>query len=89
MIADQAIRELIGARLRRCRLGVKGDGRSGRLSQHTAAAAVGITQASMSNYENGKRDIPAVVVCRLAHLYGREVTSFIKARDIGDGDGTT
>lgn len=31
------------------------------------------TQAGYSNYENGKRDIPSEVLCRLADFYGVSV----------------
>ena len=47
----QAIRKAVGIRIREWRT-------RRELSQAEVARGAGITQASLSNYENGKRDLP-------------------------------
>lgn len=52
------------------------------LSQTIVAQRIGITQASVSNYENGKRDLPFVLALRLARVYGVEVTRLATVSDL-------
>lgn len=40
------------------------------LTQKEVAAVLGIDQRVYSNYETGKREIPAQLVIKLAELYG-------------------
>ena len=44
--------------------------RSRRLSQRTAAADLGISQALLSHYENGAREPGLQFVCRACDYYG-------------------
>lgn len=52
-------RRALGRRIRAWRL------RRG-LSQADLAEAIGVTQSSLSNYENAKRDLPASILIRIA-----------------------
>lgn len=40
-------------------------------SQTKAASFLGVTQASLSNYENGKRDVPGFLLLAVASRYTR------------------
>ena len=53
----------IGSRLRRLR-------REGDLTQAELARSAAIGQASLSNYENGKRDMPLMTAVRLMDTLG-------------------
>ena len=56
------------------------DLREGRdLTQKEVAAVLGIDQRVYSNYETGKREIPARLVIKLAELYGTS-TDYIFGR---------
>ena len=52
------LRAIVGERLYRARTACG-------LNQRDAAEAVGITQASWSNYENGKRTVPLDLAIRI------------------------
>ena len=49
------------------------------LTQKEVAAVLGIDQRVYSNYETGKREIPARLVIKLAELYGTS-TDYIFGR---------
>lgn len=57
MTRDQVFNLRLGAELRESR---------GDQTQLEVARKVGITQAALSNYETGKRDIPLVTAFRIA-----------------------
>ena len=40
------------------------------LKQEDMARLLSCTQACYSNYENGKRDIPTEVLCKIADIFG-------------------
>lgn len=52
-------RRTLGNRIRRWRL-------RGRMSQAQLAEATGVTQARLSHYENGKRDVSVSTLVRIA-----------------------
>lgn len=58
-----AQRREIGARIRTARM-------RHRLSQAALAARVGLTQSSLSHYENGKRDLSVTTLIRIAQELG-------------------
>lgn len=51
LVNERSLRQEVGVRMREWRL-------RRELSQAEVARKAGITQASLSNYENGKRDMP-------------------------------
>ena len=51
------------------------------LTQKEVAAVLGIDQRVYSNYETGKREIPARLVIKLAELYGTS-TDYIFGRTV-------
>jgi transcriptional regulator with XRE-family HTH domain len=58
-------RNQVGQAIRQVRLGKN-------LTQAEVAWAAGITQAALSNYENGKRDVPLpalITICRAMGTY--------------------
>lgn len=63
-------RDSIGARLRNLRL------EAGR-SQKELASTVSVTQASLSNYESGKRDLPLWLAVELAESLGHDVKELL------------
>ena len=75
MQVDDRLRRTVGDRMEDLRA-------SAKLSQVTVAQRVGVTQASISNYENGKRDLPFVLALRLARVYGVEVTRLATVSDL-------
>lgn len=53
--------------------------RRSKMSQLDASRLAGLlTQASLSNYENGKRDIPVRTLVALAGVYGVPVQMFVR-----------
>lgn len=68
MTRDQVFRKRLGYELRTHR---------GDQTQLEVARKVGITQASLSNYENGKRDVPLVTAFRLAQELDFSVDSLL------------
>ena len=58
MSGSPAFRQHVGRELRALRA-------EAQMSQAELAAKVGVTQASLSNYENGKRDIPLWLAMRV------------------------
>lgn len=71
-MASPSFQAAVGAALREKRLAVG-------LSQAGLAQLVGVTQASLSNYENGKRDMPLLTVFCMAGALGEDPASFIGA----------
>jgi transcriptional regulator with XRE-family HTH domain len=49
-----------------------------RQTQAQAGELAGITQASLSNYEAGKRDVPLYVVRRLAAVWGVSLAELVE-----------
>ena len=68
---DEELRIAIGARLREWRL-------SQQRSQHELASAVGIKQASLSNYELGRRDMTLLTAMRLAVALGTSLAALVQ-----------
>ncbi|MGE0227800.1 MAG: helix-turn-helix domain-containing protein [Dehalococcoidia bacterium] len=60
--ADHELRRDVGYRLRALRAA------SGK-SQETVVQEIGITQAALSNYETGKREVPLSTLVRLARHF--------------------
>lgn len=59
-----------GERLRRLRL-------ARDLSQADVARRIGITQASLSNYENGKRELPLSTAVAAAAVFNIDVCELV------------
>lgn len=55
------------------------------LSQRTAAADLGISQALLSHYENGAREPGLVFVCRACDYYGVSADYILGRTDDPDG----
>lgn len=71
-----SFRQSVGARLIEAR-------KAAGMTQVSASRAAGLmTQASLSNYENGKRDIPLRTLVALAQTYRTPLDSFVG--DSGD-----
>ncbi len=60
--ADHELRRNVGYRLRALRA-------AAGTSQATVVREVGVTQAALSNYETGKREVPLSTLIRLARHY--------------------
>ncbi len=75
MYANKKLRKLIGERMFDLR-------EKAELSQVVVARRTGVTQASISNYENGIRELPIGLALRLSRLYGVEVTRLASVGDL-------
>lgn len=68
------IRRTIGARIRSARL-------ARELSQVEVARRVGITQASLSNYESGKRNLTALNLLAICGVLDVDITTILAVAD--------
>lgn len=71
----------VGAMIRERRLSVS-------LTQSEVAWHSGITQAALSNYENGKRDVPLpalLAICRALEIYAAQLIPNLAAPADGKG----
>jgi len=68
--ADRLARGVIGNQIRGWRL-------RRHLSQAGLARAAGINQASISNYEQGKRDLPVSVLVRIAAALDVDIVEIV------------
>ncbi len=59
--------------------------RSRKLSQRTAAADLGISQALLSHYENGAREPGLDFVCRACRYYGVSADYLLGISDVPAG----
>jgi transcriptional regulator with XRE-family HTH domain len=74
-------RAQVGAMLRERRL-------TASLTQAEVAWHSGITQAALSNYENGKRDVPLpalLAICRVLEIYPAQLIPNLAAPVNGEG----
>ncbi len=53
-----------------------------RVPQSEVATIAGITQASVSNYENGKREAPLQLVLALSDAWGLSVEQLLTVPDV-------
>ncbi len=74
-IVESERRNAIGQRIREWR-------RRRKLSQASVALASHITQASLSNYENGKRDLPVTTLLHVAKALNVPLGELIETSDI-------
>ena len=58
-------------------------------SQRTAAAELGISQALLSHYENGARELGLEFVCRACDYYGVTADYLLGRTDEPEGEGTS
>ena len=68
-------RSAVGARIREWRL-------RREFSQAEVACLAGITQASLSNYENGKRDLPLTTLLGVARALNVSVGDLLDLPDV-------
>lgn len=73
--ARSAIRKNLGVRVREWRL-------RRELSQADIARHAGITQASLSNYENGKRDMPLPTLLGIASALNVSLGDLLELPDV-------
>ncbi|MGE3857445.1 MAG: helix-turn-helix domain-containing protein [Dehalococcoidia bacterium] len=74
-VRESSTRSDVGARIREWRL-------RRELSQAEVARLAGITQASLSNYENGKRDLPLSTLLGVARALNVSVGDLLDLPDV-------
>lgn len=75
LIREDATRAEVGQRIRAWRL-------RRELSQADVARQAGITQASLSNYENGKRDLPLTTLLHLTRALNVSLGDLLETPDV-------
>jgi len=75
IVRESSTRSDVGARIREWRL-------RRELSQAEVARLAGITQASLSNYENGKRDLPLTTLLGVARALNVSVGDLLDLPDV-------
>ncbi len=74
-------RSQVGQAIRQTRLGKN-------LTQAEVAWAAGITQAALSNYENGKRDIPLPALITICRAIGSYPAAIVPGLSLPPGEET-
>ncbi len=74
-MSDETLRVVIGRRLRVLRA-------EHDWTQDKAARAFGVTQASVSNYESGKRETPLGVLLQMAKVYEVPLNKLVTVDDL-------
>ena len=75
IVRESSTRSDVGQRIREWRL-------RRELSQAEVARLAGITQASLSNYENGKRDLPLTTLLGVARALNVSVGDLLDLPDV-------
>ncbi|MFA7249441.1 MAG: helix-turn-helix transcriptional regulator [Dehalococcoidia bacterium] len=75
IVRESSTRSEVGQRIREWRL-------RRELSQAEVARTAGITQASLSNYENGKRDLPLSTLLGVARALNVSVGDLLDLPDV-------
>lgn len=75
IVRESSTRSDVGSRIREWRL-------RRELSQAEVARLAGITQASLSNYENGKRDLPLTTLLGVARALNVSVGDLLDLPDV-------
>lgn len=75
IVRERSTRAGVGQRIREWRL-------RRELSQAEVARVAGITQASLSNYENGKRDLPLTTLLGVAGALNVSVGDLLELPDV-------
>ena len=75
IVRENSTRSDVGQRIREWRL-------RRELSQAEVARLAGITQASLSNYENGKRDLPLTTLLGVARALNVSVGDLLDLPDV-------
>jgi transcriptional regulator with XRE-family HTH domain len=75
IVRETSTRSDVGQRIREWRL-------RRELSQAEVARLAGITQASLSNYENGKRDLPLTTLLGVARALNVSVGDLLDLPDV-------
>lgn len=75
IVRESSARSDVGQRIREWRL-------RRELSQSEVARLAGITQASLSNYENGKRDLPLSTLLGVAQALNVSVGDLLDLPDV-------